>query len=145
MRAFLALKFAPSRCPKCGQRFDTPGNFARWAGGPAGSFVEAQARQHQLYPELYRPVDEPGVCAWANPHQADFIGCARCGNKTLRIALGERTVGTRAEAEQLVAEAQYTCVVECEIPPGSSLEDWLPAELADRRPAEARARDRDRS
>jgi hypothetical protein len=87
--------------------------------------VEARALQMQLYPELYSPVREPGASyAWEDPHHADFIACKGCGNKTLRIALDERTVATRDEAERLVAEADYTCIVEVEVLPGSRLEDW---------------------
>jgi hypothetical protein len=118
------VKFAPSRCPACERRFDKPETFALWAGNKGSSFAEGQSLQLGLYPELYSPADEPGVSqAWLNIHRADFIVCKRCGNKTLRIALDERTVGTRGEAEKLVAEADYTCVAEVEIL-GFSLEDW---------------------
>ena len=127
-RAYVAMKFAPSRCPACEQRFDSPQSFTLWAGNQGVSFVEARSLQLGLYPELYPAREEPGMDrAWTSPHRADFIGCTRCGNKTLRIAIDERTVGTREEAEQLVGEAQYICVVECELL-GLSLEDRQKAE-----------------
>ena len=132
--AFVAIKFAPSSCPACERRFDTPQSFSLWAGNRGASFAEARALQFPLYPELYERVDEPGTSsAWRSLDRVDFISCTRCANKTLRIVMDERTVGTRVEAEQLVGEDHYTCVGECEIL-GS---------LEDRQRAERRAREQD--
>ncbi len=107
---FMVEKFFPPRCPKCEQSFASTADFAEYAGGPAGSFVEAKIRQAQVFPELFGSTssDLPGVFRFSNKFDTDFIICKHCNNVTLRISYASRRVTSRDEAERLVTSGGFT-------------------------------------
>lgn len=110
---FMVEKFLPPACPACEHPFASPADFGLWAGpAPADTFAEAQTAQARRFPELYEVRDEHDAPFVNNRFSSDFIFCRRCENKTLRISYGFSQVPTRREAERLVVEAGFTCMME---------------------------------